>query len=91
MRTVSSVEAQNHFGELLDNAQREPITITRRGRPVACIVSSETYRALTGGMAENAGKTAAYLNAIETLRGQGQGGATERLLADRKADAARDA
>lgn len=39
MKTISSVEAQNHFGELLDNAQREPISITRRGRPVAFIVS----------------------------------------------------
>lgn len=39
MKTVSSAEAQNHFGELLDNAQREPISITRRGRPVAFIVS----------------------------------------------------
>lgn len=39
MKTVSSVEAQNHFGELLDNAQREPISITRRGRPVAFVVS----------------------------------------------------
>lgn len=39
MRTVTSVEAQNHFGELLDNAQRGPIMITRRGRPVAFIVS----------------------------------------------------
>lgn len=39
MRSVTSVEAQNHFGELLDNAQREPISITRRGRPVAFIVS----------------------------------------------------
>jgi putative PIN family toxin of toxin-antitoxin system len=27
MRTVTSVEAQNHFGELLDAAQREPVTI----------------------------------------------------------------
>ena len=39
MKTITSVEAQNHFGELLDNAQREPISITRRGRPVAFIVS----------------------------------------------------
>ena len=39
MKTISSVEAQNHFGELLDNAQREPISITRRGRPVAFVVS----------------------------------------------------
>lgn len=91
MKTVSSVEAQNHFGELLDNAQREPITITRRGRPVAYIVSSEAYRTLTGGVAENTEKMAAYLKSIEAFRGQGQGGATERLLADRKADAANEA
>lgn len=91
MRTVSSVEAQNHFGELLDNAQREPISITRRGRPVAYIVSSEAYRTLAGGVAENTEKMAAYLNSIEAFRGQGKGGATERLLADRKADAAREA
>lgn len=46
MRTVSSAEAQNHFGELLDNAQREPITITRRGRPVAFIVSPQDMQDL---------------------------------------------
>ncbi|NMG56006.1 type II toxin-antitoxin system Phd/YefM family antitoxin [Aromatoleum aromaticum] len=46
MRTVSSVEAQNRFGELLDNAQREPVTITRRGRPVAFILSPEDMKDL---------------------------------------------
>ncbi len=40
MKTMTSVEAQNRFGELLDTAQREPVTITRRGRPVAFMVSS---------------------------------------------------
>jgi prevent-host-death family protein len=55
MRTVTSVEAQNHFGELLDNAQREPITITRRGRPVAYIVSKEAYHDMTGVVSENTG------------------------------------
>ena len=46
MRTISSAEAQNHFGELLDNAQREPITITRRGRPVAFVVSPQDMQDL---------------------------------------------
>ena len=90
MKTVSSAEAQNHFGELLDNAQREPISITRRGRPVAFIVSSEAYRTLAGGVAEHTEKMGAYLNAIEAFRGQGQGGGTARLLADRKDDAAKE-
>ena len=90
MKTVSSAEAQNHFGELLDNAQREPISITRRGRPVAFIVSSEAYRTLAGGVAAHAEKMGAYLNAIEAFRGQGQGGGTARLLADRKADSIKE-
>lgn len=46
MRTVTSVEAQNRFGELLDNAQREPVTITRRGRPVAFVLSPEDMKDL---------------------------------------------
>ena len=39
MMQVSSVEAQNRFGQLLDKAQREPIIITRHGRPAAYLIS----------------------------------------------------
>ena len=46
MRIVTSVEAQNKFGELLDNAQREPVTITRRGRPVAFLLSAADMKEL---------------------------------------------
>ena len=46
MKTITFVEAQNRFGELLDNAQREPVTITRRGRPVAFVVSPEDMKDL---------------------------------------------
>jgi len=44
MKTLTSVEAQNRFGELLDTAQREPVAVTRRGRPVAFVVSPEDMR-----------------------------------------------
>ncbi|MBS0429643.1 MAG: type II toxin-antitoxin system Phd/YefM family antitoxin [Proteobacteria bacterium] len=46
MQTLSSVEAQNRFGQLIDAAQREPIGITRRGRPVAFIVSAQEMEEL---------------------------------------------
>ncbi len=46
MKTITFVEAQNRFGELLDNAQPEPVTITRRGRPVAFVVSPEDMKDL---------------------------------------------
>ena len=39
MLTVSSMEAQNRFGQLLNTVQREPVTITRHGRTTAFIVS----------------------------------------------------
>jgi prevent-host-death family protein len=39
MLTKTSAEAQNKFGELLDLAQREPVAITRHGRPAAFLVS----------------------------------------------------
>jgi prevent-host-death family protein len=39
MIKVTSVEAQNNFGKLLDTAQREPVVVTRHGRPAAFIVS----------------------------------------------------
>ncbi|SPE19171.1 Prevent-host-death family protein [Candidatus Sulfotelmatomonas gaucii] len=40
MATMTSVEAQNHFGELLETAQREAVVITRHGRPAVFVVSS---------------------------------------------------
>ena len=39
MKTMTSVEAQNGFGRLLDFAQRETVVITRHGRPAAFVVS----------------------------------------------------
>lgn len=39
MVTKTSAEAQNQFGQLLDLVQREPVAITRHGRPAAFILS----------------------------------------------------
>ena len=39
MITLTSAEAQNRFGQLLDTVQREVVAITRHGRPTAFIVS----------------------------------------------------
>jgi antitoxin Phd len=39
MITVSSMDAQNRFGQLLDTVPREPVTITRHGRTAAFIIS----------------------------------------------------
>lgn len=46
MIKITSVEAQNRFGELIDKSLREPVEITRRGRTVAYVVSGEDMREL---------------------------------------------
>lgn len=44
MQSIAAREAKIHFGELIDKAQREPISIEKHGRPVAVIMSSEEYK-----------------------------------------------
>lgn len=39
MVKMSSVEAQNRFGQLLDTAQRETVAITRHGRAAVFVIS----------------------------------------------------
>ena len=46
MLTLTSVEAQSRFGELIDRSQREPIQVTRRGRPVAYVICDQDMQAL---------------------------------------------
>lgn len=46
MITVTSVEAQSRFGELIDRSQREPVEVTRRGRTVAFVVSEHDMQEL---------------------------------------------
>ncbi len=46
MKTFAASEAKNEFGRLLDTAQREPVTIEKKGRPVAVVLSLEEYERL---------------------------------------------
>jgi prevent-host-death family protein len=45
MLTMTSLAAQNQFGLLIDSSQRQPVAVTRRGRPVAVVLSYEDYQA----------------------------------------------
>lgn len=43
MTRYSAADAKNHFGEMLDAAQREPVVIEKHGRPVGVVVSHEDF------------------------------------------------
>jgi prevent-host-death family protein len=51
MQTMTSLEAQNRFGEMIDTSQREPVLITRRGRPVSFVISAPSRGAASGSQA----------------------------------------
>ena len=43
MTNMTANAAKTRFGELLDTAQREPVTIEKHGRPVAVVMSIAAY------------------------------------------------
>ena len=46
MKTVAAKQAKQSFGQLLDDAQREPVRIERNGRPVAVVLSTADFARL---------------------------------------------
>jgi prevent-host-death family protein len=69
MITITSTEAQNRFGEMLDIVQREPVTITRRGRPLAFIISPDELNKLFSSQKrrdEAVSAYEAYMNTVKT-------------------------
>jgi antitoxin Phd len=75
MRTISSVDAKNRFGQLLDAAQRAPVAVTKKGRPAAVIMSVEDYERMRGAAWER------LFGTIETARREAaERGLTDELL-----------
>ncbi len=81
MKTFTALEAKNRLGQVIDAAQREPVTVTRQGRPSVVILSAEEYqrrqsrawRNLLTVMEETGGYAAEHNLTEETL---------DQLLAD---------
>ena len=46
MKKFSAKEAKDEFGRLLDTAQKEPVEIQKKGRPVAVVISLDEYKRL---------------------------------------------
>ena len=46
MVVLTSKEAKEKFGILMDTARREPVTITKRGRPSVMVLSIERFEEL---------------------------------------------
>ena len=45
MEIFTANEAKNHFGEVILKSQREPVQVTKSGKPIVMVVSMEEYNA----------------------------------------------
>jgi prevent-host-death family protein len=43
MKTITAIEAKNKFGQLIEAAQRQPVTVTKNGRASVVVMSVEDY------------------------------------------------
>ncbi|WP_395344252.1 type II toxin-antitoxin system Phd/YefM family antitoxin [Ningiella sp. W23] len=43
MEIVSSVDAKNAFGDVVMKAQKEPVCISKNGKPAAVMISMQDY------------------------------------------------
>lgn len=56
---ISSTDAKNRFGQVLDEAQKRPVTIEKSGRRHSVLMSAELYDQLVARSAVPAGGDAA--------------------------------
>ena len=43
MKTIPALEVINHFGQLIEAAQRHPVTVTKLGRPAIVVMSTHDF------------------------------------------------
>ena len=77
MKTISAMDAKNRFGQLLDAAQRAPVTVTRNGRPAAVVLSIEDYERMRGAARRR------LLTTIERTQGEAATAGLDQSLLDK--------
>jgi prevent-host-death family protein len=81
MKVVAATEAKNRLGQLLDDAQREPVVIRRQDRDVAVILSMAEFERLRGA------NVRAFLDARKKVADQAKAkGLTYKRLQELLAD-----
>ncbi len=81
MQTISALDAKNRFGQLIDAAQRGPVTVTKKGRPVTVMLSIEDFERMRGNTCNRLLNTIQRMHEEALDRGLTEG-KLEKLLAD---------
>lgn len=84
MKRVSAREAKNRFGQLMDDAQREPVTVEKNGRPFAVMQSYADFEAMQSIKLEALQQGIAEARAADRLMPFDQEAANEIKAAGRR-------
>lgn len=68
MKTFTAVDAKTRFGQLIDTAQREPVIVTKKNRPVGVFFSIEDIENTIWAEQVKAAEAEGYLSADESLQ-----------------------
>lgn len=68
MKTFTAVDAKTRFGQLIDTAQREPVIVTKKNRPVGVFFSIEDIENTIWAEQVKAAEAEGYLSAEESLQ-----------------------
>lgn len=66
MKTMSAVDAKTRFGQFIDAAQREPVIVTKKDRPVGVFFSIDDIQDTIWGEEVNAAHKEGYLSKQES-------------------------
>ena len=66
MKTMTAANAKTHFGEFLDMAQREPVIITKKNRPVGVMFSMQDIEDTIWGEKARKAHAEGYLSTTES-------------------------
>ena len=81
MKTYTAHEAKTRFGEVIDDAQRQPVRVMRHDRVVGVMVSAQDYEAMRAFYADRLAQTMK-----RTAEEAARAGLTEEKLAELLAD-----
>lgn len=68
MKTFTAVDAKTRFGQLIDTAQREPVIVTKKNRPVGVFFSIEDIENTIWAEQVKAAEAEGYLSAEQSLK-----------------------
>ena len=69
MKEITAREAKNRFGQLLDAAQRSPVSVTKNGRAVTVMLSIQLFDQLRGSAWERLTSTMDAMGEEASARG----------------------